>query len=57
MENDCGYNENKDQLVIDSKNKTNNIKMEKELENQENRNEDHNFLESFAQINKDKNIN
>ena len=48
MENDYVCNQNKDQLVIDSKDKTNNIKMEKELENQENRNEDHHLSESFV---------
>ena len=41
MENSCGYNQNKDQLVADSKNRNKNTNIDKELEGEENRNKDH----------------
>jgi len=47
MENDCGCNQKKDQLVVDSKDRANNINMEKELKDQENRNEHYHPSESF----------
>jgi len=48
MGNACGCNENRDQLVGESKDGAKNMNMEKEFEDEENRNEDHHPSESFA---------
>jgi len=48
MGNACGCNENKDQLMQENKEGVKNVNIEKEFEDDENRNEDHYPSESFA---------